>query len=617
MDTIQEFFRSIGEFFTQDGALYQTVAPYITFVIRFLLPVLAILVVVRCGKSLLRGKNQEELWGYLSLPNGTKLPLSHWENIVGRSPASDIVLNYPSVSRSHGAIIREDDGAWRVLDIGAKTGISVNGKQVEGSAPCRPGDVINMGGVDMVLIPLTLQEEQAHLRTRTRPGRDIRPALTMWFLTLLQLLLGVQLCLAAGENLHIAVLIAFVVLIGTMWIYYGVVRSLRRTGFEVEILAFFLCSLGMAMAASADPAGLYTQIAAFVLGFGIFIVLGVVLRDLNTAKRLRWAMAIFAVALLAVNLIFGDRRYGAANWISIGPLSFQPSEFVKIAFVFAGAATLDRLYTRRNLLLFIVLTGICGAALAYMGDFGTAAIFFVAFLVIAFLRSGNLATIALSIAGVAFAGLLVLQFKPYILDRFQTWGHAWEYAATGGYQATRTMSAAASGGLFGVGAGQGWLKGVFAAEEDLVFGMLCEELGLIVALAAVAALVILAVFAVKSAATGRSSFYVIASVAAVSIFIFQAMLNILGSVDILPLTGVTLPFVSKGGSSLMACWGLLAFIKATDTRQNASFAIKLSEEARRLEEEDDLWQGLDYEMYGDEPNYPPPPEGDGWEDDNP
>ena len=109
----------------------------------------------------------------------------------------------------------------------------------------------------------------------------------------------------------------------------------------------------------------------------------------------------------------------------------------------------------------------------------------------------------------------------------------------------------------------------------MLFRSLCEEWGLIIALLAVAGLLTLAVFAVRSTRAGRSSFYTIAACAATSLLVFQSILNIFGSVDLLPLTGVTLPFISHGGSSMLSAWGLLAFLKAADTRQNASFAIRL------------------------------------------
>ena len=137
------------------------------------------------------------------------------------------------------------------------------------------------------------------------------------------------------------------------------------------------------------------------------------------------------------------------------------------------------------------------------------------------------------------------------------------------------MSAAASGGLFGSGPDTGWLKYVGASNTDLVFGMVSEELGLIVAVVMVLCILTFSLFTVKAAAASRSTFYTIAACAASTMLVFQTALNVLGSVDLLPLTGVTFPFVSCGGSSLLACWTMLAFIKAGDNRQNAGLAIRL------------------------------------------
>ena len=279
--------------------------------------------------------------------------------------------------------------------------------------------------------------------------------------------------------------------------------------------------------------------------------------------------------MLVLNIIFGTTKYGAQNWVSLGGLSVQPSEVVKIAFVYAGAATLDELFQKGNLTVFMLFSGFCLGCLALMGDFGTAAIFFVTFLIISFMRSGDFSKLALILGGAAFAGMMVLRFKPYIASRFAAWGHVWEYASTTGYQQVRTMSAAANGGLAGVGAGEGWLQDVAAADTDLVFGILNEEWGLIIAILAVLCIVTLAIFAVRSIVAGRSAFYTIAACAATSMLLFQTVLNVFGSVDILPLTGVTFPFVSNGGTSMMVSWGLLAFLKAADTRQNASLAIRL------------------------------------------
>ena len=359
----------------------------------------------------------------------------------------------------------------------------------------------------------------------------------------------------------------------------------------METIAFFLSTLSLAVTASSAPGSLVKQFAAIVLGLGLFVAAGLCLRDLNRVKRLRWMAAAAAIGLLAVTLVLGSRVFGAKNWIILGPLSFQPSEIAKLCYIFAGSATLERLFRRRNLALFIVLTGACIGCLGLMSDFGTAAVFFVTFLVIAYLRSGDFATLSLICGGAVFGAGIIMKFKPYILSRFASWGHAWENASVGAaYQQTRTMSAAASGGLVGMGAGNGWLHRIPAGDTDLVFGMLCEEWGLVIAVMAVLSVAVLAVFAVRACRVGRSSYYIIAACAAGSLLVFQTCLNVFGSVDLLPLTGVTLPFVSNGGSAMMSAWGLLAFLKATDTRENASFAIRrgparaVTEEARRRTE---------------------------------
>ena len=304
------------------------------------------------------------------------------------------------------------------------------------------------------------------------------------------------------------------------------------------------------------------------------------------AKKIRYVAAAAGLGLLAVNLVFGVSIFGAKNWIMIGGVSFQPSELVKVCFIFAGASTMDRIVTKRNLILFIAYSAVICGCLALMSDFGAALIFFVCFLVIAYLRSGSFAGIALICAGTGFAGVLAAKFRPYILERFSTWGHIWEDPLDKGFQQTRSLMCIASGGLVGLGVGRGWLKYVFASDTDLVFAFVSEEWGLLVALMMVAVLVVLGIFVLKAASMGRSSFYTIGACAAMSIMITQTILNVFGTVDFLPLTGVTFLFVSNGGSSMMSAWGLLAFIKAADTRQNASFAIKLPPRKEALDEQD-------------------------------
>ena len=541
-------------------------------ILRYILPLAALLILWRCGRSLLAFRREPEVWAWLASPSGDRIPVTHWESLVGRAKSCDVVLDYPTISRRHAVLTRYDDGSWSVSDIGSKGGIRVNGAD---TAMCAVGfgDVISLGGVNFTLVPITKEQERIQASVRTRAGKEVSPALTLVLLSLFQVLACLQLMLHVEQLGLVAG--AFGMLLAAQWALFLLMRLARRSGFDVETLAFFLTTMGVCVVSSSSPSALKKEMLAIFAGIAVFLILGWFLRDLERAKKLRYVAAAAGIALLVFNVLFGVEKYGAKNWVEIGPVSFQPSELVKLCFVFAGASTLQRLMTRRNLLLYIVYSAaICGC-LALINDFGTAIIFFVTFLVTAFMRSGDFATIGLACAGTGFAGVLVLRFKPYALRRFSTWRHVWENALTSGYSQTRAMMCIASGGLFGLGGGRGWLKYVAAADTDLVFAFVSEEWGLLLGLMMIAAIVLLAAFVVRSAPVERSSFYSISAVSAVTIMVVQAMLNVFGTVDLLPLTGVTFPFVSNGGSSMLCVWGLLAFIKAADTRQNASFSVRL------------------------------------------
>ena len=550
----------------------------------YLFPVLALGVLIRCAVSLLTFRPEPEVWAWLTTPDGAHIPVTHWESLIGRGAGCDVQLGYPTVSRTHAVLTRYDDGSWTISDAHSKSGVFVNGRQTALSA-LRFGDVITMGGVNFTLIPLTKEQERIQAGTRTRAGHAVHQVPTLLLLTLFQLLTAVQLILGGCEPA--LELTAFGGLIGLEWALYLALRAFRRTGFEAETLAFFLCTMGLAVVSSSAPESLIKELLAIVAGVCVFLVVCWSLRDLERAKTVRYLAAVAGIGLLAFNLLFGVEKFGARNWIQLGGVSFQPSEFVKVCFIYVGASTLSRLMSKRNIVLFIAYSAVICACLALMKDFGTAIIFFVAFLVIAFLRSGNFATIALAIAATGFAGVLVLRFLPYARNRFEAWGHVWDYALTTGYSQTRSMMCIASGGLFGLGPGKGWLKYVAASDTDLVFAFVSEEWGLIMAVLMVACIVILACFVVRSAPAGRSCFYTIGACAAVTVMVTQTILNVFGMADFLPLTGVTLPFVSNGGSSMVCVWGLLAFIKAADTRQNASVAIRVPHGVTPLPEEPD------------------------------
>lgn len=538
------------------------------FAARIAVALIGGVVVIRCFSSLRTGRRREDPVVVLEdMVTHEVIPVLYWENSIGRSRSCDIVLNDATVSRAHAVLFRRESG-WLLTDTNSKAGTFINGTKVRQNARVLPGDSIALGSTALML---KRTADVSGLKMSKRPKRPAAsPASLMRAATVAQLLLGGQACLA-GAKPDVSPLVPLGILLLLEWgLYFFSMKGLGRVSFELETIAFFNSGVGILLISGTGVKNTWLQLAALAVGIVLFCFIIWFLGDLDRAMRWRAAIGILAILLFAANLVLGREYNGAKNWIELGPITLQPSELVKIAFIFVGASTLDRLQTAQNLTGFIAFSTVCMGALFLMKDFGTACIFFVTFLIIAFMRSGSLRTIALICAVAGLGAFLILKFKPYVAQRFAVWGHVWEHAGDTGYQQTRVLSYSASGGLFGVGLGRGSLKTVFAAQSDLVFGMLCEELGLVLALVAVLSVAGLLLYARSDATRSRSALYSISSCAAAGMLLFQTCLNIFGATDVLPLTGVTLPFISLGGSSMVSVWGLLAFIKAGDERTYAA-----------------------------------------------
>lgn len=545
--------------------------------LRILMPVYAIIIVYQCYAAMRRRRRPEKpLVTLYNTVTGLKLPVIFWENSIGRSRASDIVVDDPAVSRNHCVLLRRASG-WYICDTGSKGGTYVNGEEAVGRTRVLIDDVISVGNSQFQFLRGEDYDENLRYSWFFKKANN-KPAMKSWKLMLLITLFHFFMCVEAvfwqdGTNKY-SPLVLFGCLAVAEWTFFFVSsKVLKRVSFELESLALFLTGVGVMLLVRQVERSAYVQLIAAVVGMALFCVIIKFIEDPDrtSSTKLRYGLMIAAVGLLGVSIVFGKITYGAANWISIGGISLQPSEIVKIIYIFIGANTLDRLQTKKNLFEFIIFSAVCVGLLALMGDFGTALIFFMTFLLISFMRSGDFKTVILAIVAAVFGVSIVLRFKSYVLDRFKAWGHAWEYANDSGYQQTHVLTYIASGGLFGVGIGNGFLKGVGASESDLVFGLVSEEMGVIVAITLAVAVACLVIYARAITTRSRSTFYSISACCAAGLLVIQLSLNVFGATDILPLTGVTFPFISCGGSSVLSCWGLIAFIKAADER---TYAVK-------------------------------------------
>lgn len=538
--------------------------------LRMLLPIYTVVIVYQIFAAMRRRRRPERPLVLLQdLDTGVKIPVLFWENSIGRSRGSDIAVDDPAVSRNHCVLLRRKEG-WFITDTGSKTGTFLNGKRIRRRTQVKIDDNISIGNKEFAFkrgeeFHEELQSSWFFSKVSGKPA--IQPYKIMILVSLFHIFMGVEACFCDGaKDFDPAFLCAS--LLAVEWIFFFVSTViLKRVAFELEALCLFFTGIGVMLLARQELRAAYVQLIAAAAGMIVFCVIIKFIENPDRIAQWRIIIMVVAVLFLAVNLVFGRVTNGSANWVHIGPVTVQPSEFVKIAFIFVGASTLDRLQTKQNLLEFIIFSAICVGALALMGDFGTALIFFGTFLLISFTRSGDFKTVVLALASAVFAGFIILNIKPYVLRRFQGWRHVWEYTQDSrGYQQARVLTYIASGGLFGVGIGNGVLKYVAASESDLVFGLMSEEMGFITAVTVAVAIATLFIYARSVTTRSRSTFYSISACCAAGLLVIQMSLNVFGATDILPLTGVTFPFISAGGSSIISCWGLLAFIKAADER---------------------------------------------------
>lgn len=548
---------------------------------RYAGPIIVLVLLLRCAVPLLTFRRDPEIWAWLIREDGVRLPITHWETIIGRGRKCDVVIPSTAVSRNHAVLTRYDDGSWTISDTDSQNGITVNGLQEDIKA-LSEWDRIGIGDQLLTFLPASREQEKLLASQRTRAAGVWSSFFDLFLLTLFQMLTCLGFILSRPAYSNDAIL-GFGGIAVLQWVLLIFNYAIGRPAFQVECLAFLLCTMGMAVICTVCPGETGKQLFAIVLGVIGFLITGWTMRDLQRVRRIRYVAAVIGMLLLIVTLLFGQEYYGAKNWLQIGGISVQPSELTKLCFVYVGASTMDRLLHKRNIVLFIAYTvALCGF-LALMNDFGTALVFFTAFLIIAYLRSGSFGTIALACTALGFAGVIGLQIAPHALRRITTWRHIWLDPLGAGYQQTQSLMCVASGGVFGLGIGQGKMRNLFASDSDVVFATVSEEWGIAMMLLLILSVAVLALFSLRCAKISRSSFYTIGSCTASAILLVQTIFNVLGTVDVLPLTGVTFPFLSNGGSSMLCVWGLLAFIKAADTRRNGSFAVRMHRRRGRNE----------------------------------
>lgn len=275
-------------------------------------------------------------------------------------------------------------------------------------------------------------------------------------------------------------------------------------------------------------------------------------KEIRELKNLSLFCALLGIVPLGVVLILGSTTYGSKLSYSIFGLSFQPSEFIKIVFIFFVAAAF---YKSTSLLQVAYATAVAGVhvlILVASKDLGSALIFFVVYVLMVFLATKNVWYLLLGVAGGAGASAAAYQLFRHVRERVQAWRDPWSVIAGEGYQVAQSLFSLGRGGLFGLGLFQGAPDDIPKVERDFIFSAVAEEMGLIVALCVIMVALSCFIMFMNISMRMRDQFYRLTAFGIGVLYIFQVFLTIGGDTKFIPMTGVTLPLVSYGGSSVMA-----------------------------------------------------------------
>lgn len=335
-------------------------------------------------------------------------------------------------------------------------------------------------------------------------------------------------------------------------------------------ITFALSGIGLAFVTRLAPELAVRQVMWFFLGVGLMIAVLLIIRNLDKIAKYKYTLAIVGVILLLSPLLpgIGWEQFGSRIWLKIGSFSFQPGELAKIFIVLFLAGYLAqnreilsvftwkigpvRLPDFRALLPLLLMWGIALVIVVGQKDLGSALVFFTIFLVMLYAATGKkfylIVGFLLALAGV-FAAFSMFS---HVQLRFNIWLDPFEDSLGSGWQLAQGIFSIADGGLFGVGLGNGLAENIDVVESDFIFAAIAEETGLLGAAGLLLLYLCFAVRGIVTAARAKSDVSSLVAVGATAIIILQAFIIVGGITRVIPLTGLTLPFVSQGGSSLVA-----------------------------------------------------------------
>ncbi|MBQ8082407.1 MAG: FtsW/RodA/SpoVE family cell cycle protein [Clostridia bacterium] len=344
-------------------------------------------------------------------------------------------------------------------------------------------------------------------------------------------------------------------------------------------LTNFLCALGVLVLYRLSPERGLQQAVNFGVGVAAMLICTVAVRYIRGWKGIVLLLVPASIGLLALPLLYGTEVYGAKNWVTIAGFGFQPSELVKLSLI----VILSWLLSRRKVALSILVTGVCLGLLMLQKDLGTALLYYGVALLAIWAATDSGLLLALGCVGAGGAGVLGYRMFAHVKRRVAVWLNPWSDRQGSGYQIVQGLIAIANGGLFGTGLGLGNPGVIPASYNDYIFAVICHEFGVLFGIVVLLFFLALIMRGISIARQSDSVFHSLLALCCTALIGLQTFVIVGGNIKLIPLTGVTLPFISYGGTSLVSSMCLIGFLQGVAARNTAQLAE--AEKRARFEEE--------------------------------
>lgn len=322
-------------------------------------------------------------------------------------------------------------------------------------------------------------------------------------------------------------------------------------------LTNFLCALGVLVLYSTEPDYAYHQAMYYGVGILAMIVCVWIVRLVRSWRIPVLLLIPLSLALLVLPLVIGRETNGAKNWFYVAGISVQPSEIVKLSLLIIVSYYMSR----HRMLPWLFFAVSCLGVLMLQKDLGTALMYYGTTLMLFYASSGNLFLTGLGLAGGAGAAVMGYKMFAHVKKRVAIWLNPWSDYENSGFQIVQSLMAIASGGLFGVGLGLGSPKTIPVYYTDFIFAVICEQFGLIFGLCVLLMYVAIIWRGATTAMATRTSFHGLLAMGCTVMLGLQTFVIIGGVIKMIPLTGVTMPFVSYGGTSLVSSLCLVGLLQ--------------------------------------------------------